>query len=181
MDRARSFCCHRCCLMSVSPHLATIMLLCMDMMSLACNMSKDGLEGAILGMWHWRVCGDTPESFSHFHHGKATEEGENSAFRHGALLGQLHFGHSSTKMGSNQEAYDAASCQALSGSPTPGEDPVSKAGVTARGAHFTPTFFYGKHCFKVISDSEEEDNGNNEEYEFSRSDRNRSKGEYECS
>ncbi len=50
------------------------MLLCTNEVFLACSMSKDGSEGAVFGMWHWRVGGhihppvnSTTESFSLFH------------------------------------------------------------------------------------------------------------------
>ncbi len=54
---------------SVAHRWSTIMLLCTDMMFLACSMFKDRLEGTIFGMWHWRV----DESFSHFHHEKVVK------------------------------------------------------------------------------------------------------------
>ena len=37
--------------------------LCMNVTFLASDLSKDGLEGAILGMRHRRMCGDTPRKF----------------------------------------------------------------------------------------------------------------------
>ena len=43
-----------------APRLTTIMLLRTNMTFLACSVSEDGPEGAIFGMWHWRVGGHTP-------------------------------------------------------------------------------------------------------------------------
>ncbi len=31
------------------------MLLCLNEVTLACTVSKDGSEGVTSGMWHWRV------------------------------------------------------------------------------------------------------------------------------
>ncbi len=69
---------------------------------------------------------------------KPLKQGKKSAFWCGAHLRLQHFGCSSTKMGNHTVAQDAGSCQALSASPIPREDPTSEAVSAAWGAHFTP-------------------------------------------
>ncbi len=41
-----------------------IMLFCTNVMFLAYSMSKDGLEGTVFGMEHWRVGGHIHRKFS---------------------------------------------------------------------------------------------------------------------
>ncbi len=85
-ERTLSTCvaCHCCCRMSVARHLSTIMLLCTNVMFLACSMSRTCYRSTTryrhLG---WRApslaCGTggrvatSTKSFTHFHHGKVVK------------------------------------------------------------------------------------------------------------
>ncbi len=55
------------------------MLLCTNEVFLACSMSKDGSEGAISGMWHWRVGGDIRRKFQQISSRKNGQKHEKSA------------------------------------------------------------------------------------------------------
>ncbi len=70
VDRARSFCCRCCCRVSVARCLSAIM---------ACSMSKDRSEGAVFGMWHWRVGGHIRRKFQPLSSWKSGQKHQNSA------------------------------------------------------------------------------------------------------
>ncbi len=54
------------------------MLLCMNEVFWACSVSKDGSEGAVFGMWHWRVDGHIhTEDFIKFHQEKVVKNMKN--------------------------------------------------------------------------------------------------------
>ncbi len=62
----------------------------MNMMFLACSMSKDGSEGAIFDMWHWRVGGDIHRKLQQIASWKSDEKHQNSAAIGTALLSTYH-------------------------------------------------------------------------------------------
>ncbi len=90
VDRVCSFCCRSCCRVSVARCLSAIMLLCTNMMFLACSMTKDGPEGAIFGMEHWKVGGHIHKKFQPLSWRKSGQKHQNSAVTGTVLLSTHH-------------------------------------------------------------------------------------------
>ncbi len=123
-------------------HLTVMMPLSTNVEFLTCSMSKKRSEGTIFGTWHYRVCSATesPESFSTFHGQKLPKTSKNQAFWRGLVCDFLHFEQCSTKMCSHPEAQEAGSCQALSGSRIPPENPVSNGFQNIHYLYFSTVY-----------------------------------------
>ncbi len=81
---------HCCCQVSVACCLSAIMLFSTNKVFLACSMSKDGLEGAIFGMEHWRVSGDIHRKFYSLLLTFSGQKRQNSTASGMALLSTHH-------------------------------------------------------------------------------------------